>query len=509
MRGADAMCLPPILWAFLSRFAGGVLLVSGSLKTVEAIHSTPTTVEVSFILVTAFELVLGVWLVLGFFPRWTRVFALGYFLLLLETALLRIVQGRQQCGCFGEVPVAPWKTAILDAFFILAFLFCPPSLFNDLSLRLRRTRRGVFAVSLAAVTAVMAWLYVSRGQVWAVEPAYHADVSGEAAQLAARVFEGLERNRAAMPTLVYTTQTRADQKQPTAKSSEPVPVIEHTSGRTVIRNDSIRQEWKSTYQAPDTGEIAKWDHLLVWHDGRLAEFLLVDPGPGINRQAWLRTVPREYAFRQTDDLRCAGLFAIPADLRGAKILEAKVVDDRLGRKAIRLRLQPTSHRITDDVTADFVESQNYLPSRVVYRRSPTGGIIYVVDVDYSKIEPPGVWFPKLVASRSYPLNATDPDAKENSGSSSRTVTSCVLGGKIADDEFDPVLPANCALEGNLASARKTGGVPIRASELTLPVPKPEVPIKGLIPKKSSWRFQGAPTFAVVALCLLFRKPLRF
>ncbi len=51
---ADIMSLPPILWAVVSRLAGGVLLVSGALKTIEAIDSTPGTVEVSSILLTAF-----------------------------------------------------------------------------------------------------------------------------------------------------------------------------------------------------------------------------------------------------------------------------------------------------------------------------------------------------------------------------------------------------------------------------------------------------------------------
>jgi hypothetical protein len=344
----------------------------------------------------------------------------------------------------------------------------------------RKVSWSVSVVSVATVAAFAGWLILGRVNYAAAQmpgdsqPA-DKDAANRAARLAVRIIEGLDRNRTKLPNLVYTTEFRAEEKQSTQNSSEPVPVVFRMSGRTVIRGDCIRQEWKSRTEAPGE-ETVTTDRVIAWQKGKLTEYI-IESSPK-TRQAWIRPTDREHAFSHLADLRCAGFVAplksISDQLRQGKLLDAGFVNDRLGRKAVRLRLILTNRPgETDDMTADFVESQDYMPSRVVCRCTPTGGIAFVIDVDYSKLEPAGAWFPKMVAMRGYVKGtAEDPDAKSFYSSNWMKVLSCDTGSKIGDEEFDPFLPADCILEGELAATNRTGPRPIRASELTLDNPKP-------------------------------------
>src|SRR5262245_8921771 len=64
------------------------------------------------IAVVAFELFLALWLVCGFHAQLARYVALACFMLFLAVSLVKALTGDTDCGCFGNVPVHPWFTAL-------------------------------------------------------------------------------------------------------------------------------------------------------------------------------------------------------------------------------------------------------------------------------------------------------------------------------------------------------------------------------------------------------------
>ena len=68
------------------------------------------------------ELVFGLWLLVGKWPRETRWCAIGLFGLFAVFSLFKIAAGAESCGCFGKVSVNPWFTFLLDLGIIVALL---------------------------------------------------------------------------------------------------------------------------------------------------------------------------------------------------------------------------------------------------------------------------------------------------------------------------------------------------------------------------------------------------
>lgn len=69
------------------------------------------------------EILFGAWLVLGLYPRLTRLLSLGLFTALFLVSLRQALSGEASCGCFGKLPVRPLYTLVLDAAAVLAFWF--------------------------------------------------------------------------------------------------------------------------------------------------------------------------------------------------------------------------------------------------------------------------------------------------------------------------------------------------------------------------------------------------
>jgi hypothetical protein len=73
-----------------------------------------------------FELILGLWLLVGCWPNASRVVAITCFAILAQVALYKAVAGEISCGCFGKIPVDPWHTLFLDIAAMFALVgWCP------------------------------------------------------------------------------------------------------------------------------------------------------------------------------------------------------------------------------------------------------------------------------------------------------------------------------------------------------------------------------------------------
>ena len=60
------------------------------------------------------ELCLGLWLLLGFYPRQARFLALACFGAFAAVSLQQALAGRVSCCCFGALAVRPWFTFLFD-----------------------------------------------------------------------------------------------------------------------------------------------------------------------------------------------------------------------------------------------------------------------------------------------------------------------------------------------------------------------------------------------------------
>jgi hypothetical protein len=100
------------------------------------------------------ELILGVWLVVGLYPRAAKSTALAIFSVFCGVSLYQVLTGEQSCGCFGRIPVNPRYVLLLD-FFVVAVLWASsweglPSVTVQSNPR-RLTAFGIAVVALGAL----------------------------------------------------------------------------------------------------------------------------------------------------------------------------------------------------------------------------------------------------------------------------------------------------------------------------------------------------------------------
>jgi len=175
--------------ARLVRVALGLfLLVAAGLKA-HSLATDPLSQDAFFasprllIAVIEVEIVLGLWLLSGWFVRAAWVMALGFFGLLAGASLYLALAGQRSCGCFGQVTVSPWVTFGLDVGAVVALALWRPAYAVDgppvawiqpllkigtgAAVLLALTS-GAFLLAFASPAEALAWL---RGEAITAEPA--------------------------------------------------------------------------------------------------------------------------------------------------------------------------------------------------------------------------------------------------------------------------------------------------------------------------------------------------
>lgn len=524
----------PSFYPIISRLAAIALLTAGGLKT----HELLTVIEPpwTILCLTAFELLFGSWLLVGLYPRWSRLIAVGCFAVFLNVALLGALEGRASCGCFGKAEVRPWVAVGLDALLFVALLFAPASKPGEAAPRPTRTRWLAFTLASLVVLLAISWP-VYRKYEWNANRIATQAVTGMPEGIDAdaldRVIRGVEQNHAALHTLVYSSekvQTHHPVKKPyierrparkrrntardgapgAASKSEPVEKKSRHSYKTWVRGDEVRQDCLTHHEGGKGGDI------LVGSKGKRIQY-----APQI-RQAWISTAEFPDATSSNPiDLRCAGfhppLRSIADWLRRCQVLNAGIAEDRTGRKIIRIRARMKKHggKVENEVTADFLPEMNFMPSRIVYFFLPDGGVFVVTDLDYQQVGSSGAWFPRRVAQRVFIRNTTtDPDSLSGHILSEQlTVKILAFGQGVQDEDFDPILPPKTRLLGDLRTQSRTGDAPVRASQMTHEKPIPIENVKpnrrGDASRRSAWPFAAGMDFLLLGSCLAFRKRLVF
>jgi hypothetical protein len=104
---------------------GSVLLTAAALKAHQLAfgsmaESSLFTSRWSLIGLIELELALGLCLLLGLYPRQTRLAALACFTAFGAVSLQQALAGRASCSCFGAVDVRPWYTFLFDVAAVVA-----------------------------------------------------------------------------------------------------------------------------------------------------------------------------------------------------------------------------------------------------------------------------------------------------------------------------------------------------------------------------------------------------
>ena len=111
------------------------------------------------------ELLLGLWLLSGLFPRAAWGAALACFTGFGAVAAYLAFTGAESCGCFGRLLVDPMWTFALDAAAVAALVLCRPQDHLDLTGRPGRRRVAFFALAGIAVAGSAAAAIVVRRPV--------------------------------------------------------------------------------------------------------------------------------------------------------------------------------------------------------------------------------------------------------------------------------------------------------------------------------------------------------
>lgn len=119
-------------YRIVSRLVGLLLLTAAGLK-LYGLQSLPTTRSGIFsaawlqVGLIELEMVLGLWLISGCYPIAARCSAVVVFGIFAVASAFAGWIGQASCGCFGELPINPWWTFVLDCSILAILTFTSPS----------------------------------------------------------------------------------------------------------------------------------------------------------------------------------------------------------------------------------------------------------------------------------------------------------------------------------------------------------------------------------------------
>ncbi len=108
----------------------------------------------------ALEMLLGLWLLIGFQAELTRWIAQTCFAIFLGVSLAKGVAGEASCGCFGAVSVNPWITAGIDGLAVLVLHLARPADRSNRILSMRPKHRLAFGLLGLVILGSGAWWVV-------------------------------------------------------------------------------------------------------------------------------------------------------------------------------------------------------------------------------------------------------------------------------------------------------------------------------------------------------------
>lgn len=472
------------LYTLLSKLVGVVLVIAGLLKAYQ-IQTVGAGAHEWFRgfgrEVVVAEVVFGAWLLVGFYPVWTRWVTALVFLGLFNVALGQYLAGRASCGCMGEVSVRPVVMVLLDALVILAMVWAIPRESPPVSALSRYARRAAFAL---VVLAGGGWAASTRFEF---PPAAGADnrptTADDLAVFHEVVLPRIAENEAAVTSLEVETRETVVSYYLKDRPETYLLGRRYVCKDRHIRRDTLRE--RQGKQAV-TG-------VIVLSGNRLVEY---DPA---QRFANVReTDDRE--FLMTLDFRTLALRppvrGIAEWLSGVNVLSAQVEGSPPAR-TVRLVIErpgrdgrPPTHTV--EILLE--ERTAFLPTRLEYRPH-TGGARSSAEVRYVALKPPG---PYLPAGGRFVFYRADGAL---SGEIEIEVTKPpVVNRPVPESEFDLQLPPGTRVGGNLSTRANVGKVAAPVSKVaSATAPPKELPPRFGALGSQPWTVLGF-NLAVLSAC---------
>lgn len=109
---------------FVRLCLGSVLATAGAIKLYElGFEAQDESTSTYFLMAFAeFELLAGLWMLLGLESEQTRRWSAAAFGGLALASLSQALSGKCSCGCFGSLPISPWFALLFDLLAVTALL---------------------------------------------------------------------------------------------------------------------------------------------------------------------------------------------------------------------------------------------------------------------------------------------------------------------------------------------------------------------------------------------------
>ena len=111
-----------------------------------------------------FELIFGIWLLIGLYPNITRKVTIGFLISLLIVALYKTFDGSSTCGCFGKIEVNPWYMVIFDITNIFLLLYLKPKKHIVGGIKQRHTVKIIAILTVCSAISIPT-IYISYEDV--------------------------------------------------------------------------------------------------------------------------------------------------------------------------------------------------------------------------------------------------------------------------------------------------------------------------------------------------------
>jgi hypothetical protein len=427
----------------------GTLLVVAAVLKAHALIVAPTVGDRQHFVDlagAACEMLIGFWLLVGLYPNWTRLLALGCFIGFLHIALYKALNAQVSCKCFGNVPVKPWYAVAIDLAAILGLLLARSP---GISEQTRPTGKRLLGFSVSGVVAILAFTTLA---LLTVNPATNpmaqennrTGVDAMASKAGVDIIiSKIERNYESISSIEFgakrIVEDRSVQKketftEKTAKggtrtiSFTPLRQLDY---RFVLGPKELRRECRLQGDS--------WSEIVVVSQGKALQYIPAD------KRAWIRNSP-DMELDPVDP-RSLGLYP-----GGGGLVEwlRSVTITNLEPDPAHTTDQPVEVRGIDSagrqVCAAFMPTINFLPTWVRYYHDD-GSLYFETVFNYKKLPAADSWFVKRAVKQLYLKGVTRaPGSEDWRIRSTFTVADpIVVGHPQADDVFNPKLPSGVVL----------------------------------------------------------------
>lgn len=188
-------------YAVISRMVAAFLLFAGVMKFHEFLTLDYDQISTLFLMLAAGEILFAVWLIFGFYPKWSRLAVLFVFLVLANVAFSQALAEKASCGCFGRLPVMPWMVLGIDLAVVALLCFVPGVESPPSETRAFRRSLVVVAATVVLLSGVAA---ASRLVSWGNPSDPN---SPQAHRLVTMVCDGITKNHDSYKSLQFSVKT--------------------------------------------------------------------------------------------------------------------------------------------------------------------------------------------------------------------------------------------------------------------------------------------------------------